>query len=46
VNQIVRLAGCDLLTISPDLLDQLEKKNRKATLVRSLDPINAKSEQG
>ena len=25
VNQIVRLAGCDLLTISPDLLDQLEK---------------------
>ena len=25
VEQIVRLAGCDLLTISPDLLDQLEK---------------------
>src|SRR5262244_4543521 len=25
VNQIVRLAGCDLLTISPDLLDQLER---------------------
>src|SRR5580700_9830800 len=25
VNQIVRLAGADLLTISPDLLDQLEQ---------------------
>jgi transaldolase len=25
VDQIVRLAGCDLLTISPDLLEQLEK---------------------
>jgi transaldolase len=25
VDQIVRLAGCDLLTISPKLLDQLEK---------------------
>jgi transaldolase len=24
VEQIVRLAGCDLLTISPDLLGQLE----------------------
>jgi transaldolase len=40
VNQIVRLAGCDLLTISPDLLDQLEKT--EGTLVRSLDPVNAK----
>lgn len=41
VNQIVRLAGCDLLTISPDLLDQLEKT--EGTLVRSLDPANAKA---
>ena len=40
VNQIVRLAGCDLLTISPDLLDELEKT--EGTLVRSLDPVNAK----
>jgi transaldolase len=39
VNQIIRLAGCDLLTISPDLLDQLEKT--EGTLVRSLDPLNA-----
>src|SRR5215470_16165925 len=41
VNQIVRLAGCDLLTISPDLLEQLEKT--EGTLVRSLDPVNAKA---
>jgi transaldolase len=26
VNQIVRLTGCDLLTISPELLDQLKSK--------------------
>ena len=25
VSQIVRLAGCDLLTISPELLDKLEQ---------------------
>src|SRR6201981_1531738 len=25
IDQIVRLAGCDLLTISPDLLEQMEK---------------------
>jgi len=37
VNQIVRLAGCDLLTISPDLLDQLEKAD--GTLDRKLDPL-------
>ena len=34
-------AGCDLLTIGPDLLDQLEKT--EGTLVRSLDPVNAKA---
>jgi transaldolase len=41
VNQIVRLAGCDLLTISPDLLDQLGKM--EGSLSRSIDPINAKA---
>ena len=41
VNQIVRLAGCDLLTISPDLLDQLEKT--EGTLERQLDPAKAQS---
>src|SRR5438067_5480269 len=41
VNQIVRLAGCDLLTISPDLLDQLEKT--EGVMERKLDPANAQS---
>jgi len=41
VNQIVRLAGCDLLTISPDLLDQLEKAD--GTLDRKLDPLKAQT---
>ena len=31
VDQIVRLAGCDLLTISPDLLEQMEKTPRRVT---------------
>ena len=43
VNQIVRLAGCDLLTISPELLEQLEQS--EGTLDRKLDPINAKAIQ-
>src|SRR5207237_4486710 len=41
VNQIVRLAGSDLLTISPDLLDQLEKT--EGVMERKLDPANAQS---
>lgn len=41
LNQIVRLAGCDLLTISPELLDQLEQS--EGTLDRKLDPIRAKA---
>ena len=41
VNQIVRLAGCDLLTISPELLDQLE--HSEGTLDRKLDPVKAKA---
>ena len=36
VNQIIRLAGSDLLTISPDLLDELEKT--EGTMERKLDP--------
>jgi len=39
VNQIVRLAGADLLTIGPELLDQLEQT--EGVLERSLDPENA-----
>ncbi len=40
VNQIVRLAGCDLLTISPELLEQLE--HEEGFLYRKLDPATAK----
>jgi transaldolase len=38
---ISSLSGCDLLTIGPDLFDQLEKT--EGTLVRFLDPVNAKA---
>jgi len=41
VNQIIRLAGSDLLTISPDLLDQLEQT--EGTVERKLDPATAKA---
>jgi transaldolase len=40
-NQIVRLAGSDLLTISPDLLDQLDQA--QGVLERKLDPATAQS---
>jgi transaldolase len=43
-NQIIRLAGCDLLTISPDLLDQLSGND--GTVERALDPQNAKASSG
>jgi len=41
VNQIIRLAGSDLLTISPDLLDKLEQT--EGAVERKLDPDNAKA---
>jgi transaldolase len=41
VNQIVRLAGLDLLTISPELLDQLEQA--EGVLDRKLDPVKAQA---
>ena len=41
VEQIQRLAGCDLLTISPDLLEKLEGST--AELPRALSPEKAKS---
>src|SRR5882724_12038056 len=41
VNQIVRLAGSDLLTISPELLDQLEQQ--EGELDRKLDPVAAQA---
>jgi len=39
IGQIQALAGCDLLTISPDLLAQLQATD--APLARALDPANA-----
>ena len=44
VNQIVRLAGSDLLTISPELLDQLEQT--EGTVERKLDPATANASKG
>jgi transaldolase len=39
IGEIKELAGCDLLTIAPKLLTELE--NAEGTLVRKLDPANA-----
>ena len=39
LNQIVQLAGCDLLTISPDLLEKLEQT--EGVVDRKLDPWSA-----
>jgi transaldolase len=39
-GQIVALAGCDLLTISPELLAQLQQS--QAPLARALDPQTAR----
>ena len=41
VDQIVHLAGCDLLTISPDLLEQMEKT--EGTVARRLSVDAAKA---
>jgi transaldolase len=41
VDQIVYLAGCDLLTISPDLLEQMEKT--EGTVARRLSVDSAKA---
>lgn len=40
VDEIIELAGCDLLTISPALLDELQKS--PGTVTRKLDPALAK----
>ena len=39
IGEIIELAGCDLLTISPKLLDQL--RSTDSELVRKLDPATA-----
>jgi transaldolase len=39
LDEIIELAGCDLLTISPNLLDEL--RSRTGTLTRKLEPARA-----
>src|SRR5207249_3002774 len=39
VGEILELAGCDLLTISPDLMAELQRST--APVVRKLDPKTA-----
>ena len=41
VDQIVRLAGCDLLTISPDLLERMEKTPGEVTSRLSVETARA-----
>jgi len=43
IEEIIELAGCDLLTISPKLLDELNKIT--SSLDRKLDPLNITNEQ-
>jgi transaldolase len=45
VDQIVRLAGCDLLTISPDLLEQMEKTEGEVSRRLSVDTAKASDAQ-
>jgi transaldolase len=44
VDQIIRLAGCDLLTISPDLLKQMEQSDGEVT--RRLNVEAARASEG
>ena len=43
VNQIVRLAGCDLLTISPELLKEIG--SAEGNVKRELDPLRARQSE-
>ncbi|MEW6323184.1 MAG: transaldolase [Acidobacteriota bacterium] len=45
VEQIVRLAGCDLLTISPELLDELQQAQGELTPALTVDLAKAKGEE-
>src|SRR5579875_573943 len=42
IGEIEQLAGCDLLTISPKLLQELQ--NKEGTLERKLDPSKSSSD--
>lgn len=41
IDEIIELAGCDLLTIAPALLEELSKA--EGSVIRKLDPAKAKS---
>ncbi len=45
VDQIVRLAGCDLLTISPDLLEQMESTEGEVKRALSVESALASGDQ-
>ncbi|HKB14529.1 MAG TPA: transaldolase [Planctomycetota bacterium] len=45
VDQIVSLAGCDLLTISPDLLDRMEKTPGEVRRRLSVEAARASAEE-
>jgi transaldolase len=45
VDQIVRLAGCDLLTISPDLLAEMEKTQGEVNRCLSVETARASDEK-
>jgi transaldolase len=45
VDQIVRLAGCDLLTISPDLLAQMEETDGEVKRCLSIESARASGEK-
>jgi transaldolase len=45
VDQVVRLAGCDLLTISPDLLQQMEKTKGEVERCLSVETARASDEK-
>jgi len=45
VEQIIDLAGCDLLTISPDLLETLQKMDGEITPRLTLDAARASAEE-
>ncbi len=44
-EQVLALAGCDLLTVSPDILEQLSAMDSEASLERALDPAAPASNQ-
>ncbi|MDM1262384.1 transaldolase [Acinetobacter indicus] len=44
IDQVLALAGCDLLTVSPNLLAELEQDEREVTAQLSSDTIEAQGE--